>query len=627
MKKRSLPIPSKKYLPWYLGLLELLLIAGCITLLMLCMQPNSILQVARSFIKQPLLIVLNVAPVALLILSLSCLIGNVAYASALLNLPLCTLAIANRLKIQLRSEAVYPRDFALLREAAGSLSDYHITCPYRLIALMLGASLLLLLLGCVVKNRRSRQRLSLRRVVIRLLAAAASFGVLVLAIFTLLASEDIYNSFTVSNQHYSPSYFNQLGFPYCFCHQFSSRLIDVPTSYSESEAASWETGATTGLGTDVHVIMVMNEAFSDITDAAIFDYDEEDDPLTNLHALQSSAQAITGHIVIPCFGAGTASTEFDVLTGIQTRSIAEGCWNSFNVVYRNMDSLYRLLNADGYLTSYYHPGYSWYYNRVNVLSWLGAQSTLFIGDMEDVLYKGSSVTDSYVTALIEAAFEDAVTSGEYLFNYTTTIQNHQTYTTSKYGSDSTGETVRLTVDASEDTTTQLSVYVEGLRDADAMLGELVAYFNSTDEPVLLVFFGDHLPSVRSCYEELGLTEYLSDIVGEDPFSAYETPFVIYANDAAVEALDWYNLELDLPENNTISASYLGALVVEIMGKSEESPWYTFLNELRRELPVAQVGTYMLSDGTYTTELSDELASLVDRWRCWSYYRLTAGTDS
>jgi len=79
--------------------------------------------------------------------------------------------------------------------------------------------------------------------------------------------------------------------------------------------------------------------------------------------------------------------------------------------------------------------------------------------------------------------------------------------------------------------------------------------------------------------------------------------------------------LDLPENGRLSAAFLGAALLELTGRREESPWFAFLNDLRRELPVAQKKTYMLPDGTYTKIINDEQEDLVQKWRRWSYYKL------
>lgn len=58
--------------------------------------------------------------------------------------------------------------------------------------------------------------------------------------------------------------------------------------FSKSEAAGWETGGQTGLGKDISVILVMNEAFSDLTDQSMFNWTEETGPLPHLHALQKA---------------------------------------------------------------------------------------------------------------------------------------------------------------------------------------------------------------------------------------------------------------------------------------------------------------------------------------------------
>ena len=65
----------------------------------------------------------------------------------------------------------------------------------------------------------------------------------------------------------------------------------------------------------------------------------------------------------------------------------------------------------------------------------------------------------------------------------------------------------------------------------------------------------------------------------------------------------------------------GAALLELTGRGEESPWFSFLNALRRELPVVQKSTYQLADGSFPEELSGEQRELVQKWRRWSYYKL------
>ena len=141
-----------------------------------------------------------------------------------------------------------------------------------------------------------------------------------------------------------------------------------------------------------------------------------------------------------------------------------------------------------------------------------------------------------------------------------------------------------------------------------MLGRLTSYFSGTEEPVVLVFWGDHLPYLgdnQLAYAELGMELSQREDDRENPLASYETPYVIWVNDSAAETLDWESAvaALDLPENGTISSSFLGAAVLELTGRKEESPWFSFLNDLRRELPVVQKKTYMKMDGSYTKLIS------------------------
>ena len=147
--------------------------------------------------------------------------------------------------------------------------------------------------------------------------------------------------------------------------------------------------------------------------------------------------------------------------------------------------------------------------------------------------------------------------------------------------------------------------------------------------MLLLFFGDHLPYLgdnRQGYIELGLSA--AEIYGgEDPYAAYTAPFLLWCNEAAAQELDFEAAieALELPGDGRISACYLGAAVLELCGRGEVSPWFGYLNEMRRELPIIHGGVFETADGALTTELSGEQAQLLSKMRCWAYYKLRYGT--
>ena len=639
----------KRELPLWGSLLAAVLLAGCITLLALWCQPNALRTVLAGFKAQPLLIVLNALPIGLLLLAFAFLFRNVFYSGALVNFFVCALSLANRVKIEVRDEPVFPRDFSLLREVGSAIQSFDIRYPVKAIAVVVLTTVLLIGLGVLFPSRpvsfaALKAKLTKRDAAAafpgrcwleRIVGAVLSFGVLTALIFTVYASNDLYNSFRVSNAYYVPAVFNELGFPYCFCHQFTTYPVDKPEGFSKSEATGWETGEQPRLGKDVNIIMVMNEAFSDITDDSMFNWAEGDDPLPNLHALQNDPHALTGHIVVPGFAGGTANTEFDVLTGMQTNALSDTTTSAMRVINRNLDSLFRVFDADGYRTSFYHPGDAWFYNRENVYRWLGAEHEVFAKDMKDLEYKGRWVTDDYMAGLIEEEFETAVSEGRPLFNYTTTIQNHMSYTADKYGEGHTFAPVSVTADISDETRTMLEVYTEGVRDADAMLGRLTAYFAERSEPVVLVFYGDHLPYLgdnQKGYAELGSEVAIAENDRTDILCSYKTPYVIWTNAAAADALDWEAAakQLALPEDGTVSAAFLGSVLLDLTGRGGESPWFDFLSSVRRLVPVVQKKIYILTDGELianrdllerTDETAAALKAAIRKWRCWSYYKL------
>ena len=603
------------------------LLTGIITLFALWIQPNSLRAVLSVFRAQPLLIVLNCLPVGLLVLAFSFLFGNVCYGAALVNLMVALLSLVNRIKLEIRDEPLVPKDFSLAKEAFDAAGSYSLHFPWLVVALIVVSTAALFLLGrfavgCgTLSNRPSRNWTG------RVLGTAGSLAALVGLILTLYASSGLYSSFRVSNAYYIPSVFNELGFPYCFCYNFSTYQLEKPGDFHKAEAAAYETGDSTGQGKPINVIMVMNEAFSDLTDDPAFTYGTgTDDPLQNLHRLQADSHCLSGHVVVPGFAGGTANTEFDVLSGMQTNALSAASNSAFRSFNRNIDSLFRVFGADGYHTSFFHPGDAWFYNRENAYRYMGAEEILFAKDMQNLTYKGPWVTDDCMADLIEKKFEASISAGQPLFNYTTTIQNHMSYTADKYGKGYVFPPVQSNQDLSDQAQTLLSVYIEGVRDADAMLGKLADYFAASDQPVILVFWGDHRPYLgdnQLCYRELQMGLTPNESGTESYLNSFETPFVIWANDQAAQELNWDSdtSALGLGKNRTISACYLGATVLELTGRGNESAWFHYLTQLRRELPVIQNQTYLLPDGTVTTRLTGEQSQKISKLRCWSYYKL------
>ncbi|MBQ3920741.1 MAG: DUF4127 family protein, partial [Firmicutes bacterium] len=409
--------------------------------------------------------------------------------------------------------------------------------------------------------------------------------------------------------------YETLGFNYCFIHNISLYPVDKPAGYSKSEAQRWQDEGRHTVVPEIkpNIVFVMCEAFSDITDEPMFEYTEENDPLKAFHELQNDGQTVSGRLIVPNYAAGTANTEFDVLTGMQTTMIGEGTTSAFRVVRKNTAGIASALLEQGYSTYFMHPGQSWFYNRDNVYRWFGFGERVFADVFSDEDKKGTMISDEAFLERLESDLGERILKSEDpLLAYAVTIQNHQTYNYAKYG-DLPLEEVPLSVSVSDETREFLEVYIEGVKDSSDMIAKLAEYTDSLDEPVLLVFYGDHKPNLGGSYEDLGIS-----FEGEDILRKYEVPYIIRANRAYERYVD-----LSPADGAKISANYLGAMVLELCGFRGLDTYIDYINAIRKQIPVYRLddSAYVLSDGSFTTDPGEEIAGRLDVMHKWMYYRL------
>ena len=451
----------------------------------LCMQTMPV--IPSTFFTTPLLGLLNWLPVVLVLLALLFALGNVFAASAVTLVLFGVLNFANQLKIMARDDPVVPQDLTMVREALAAAGGYDLQVDWALVALFVLALAVLIMLAALVRTRRTRLSAA-ARVLGRLAGCAGCIGILAGLTFTVYASADVFNSFPCTNRFNMTTVYDQTGFHFAFLRNVTQNNLQKPEGFDKAatEQAIAATETTPADPNPVNVIFIMSEAFCDITDDDAFAWTADTDPLKNFHALEQSENAISGRLIVPNYGGGTANTEFDVLTGMQTAMLSDAGVSSFRVLHKNVDSVFRVADRNGWQTAFIHPGKAWFYNRQNIYKWLGAQQIVFEDAFADAQYKGGYVSDASLTDYIIEDYESKLADGSPQFTYVTTIQNHMSYTESKYGKARDLYQLSLAEELPEEAKTMLTVYTHGLRDADAMLGELVSYFEGRDEPVLLI---------------------------------------------------------------------------------------------------------------------------------------------
>lgn len=339
-------------------------------------------------------------------------------------------------------------------------------------------------------------------------------------------------------------------------------------------------------GKKPNIIMIMNEAFSDLR--VINDIETNQDYMPFIHSLEKDT--IKGNLFVSIFGSGTCNSEFEVLTGNSMAFLPSGSIGYTQFVKDAMPNLTQTLKAQDYTGNIaLHPYLSDGWNRETVYPNFGFEQFLSQDDFEnpELIRKYISDSENY-KKIIELYEENRQTETEdpfYLF--TVTMQNHGGFS-KDYGN--LDKEIEITDEALKDA--QAEQYLSLIKKSDDAFKELVEYFEDQDEPTLIIMYGDHQPGVHDEFYEKLYGKDLSDLTLEELQNKYQVPFIIWAN---------YDIEeATIP---ALSANYLAPYVLKTAGL-EMTPYQRYLYDLSKKLPVINAVGYIGDDGQYY-EYSDE----------------------
>lgn len=342
--------------------------------------------------------------------------------------------------------------------------------------------------------------------------------------------------------------------------------------------------------TPVNIISIMNESFSDLKVAGTFKTNEDYFPFLN--SLEENT--VRGSLSVPVFGSMTSNSEFEFLTG---DSIALLPRNSIAYQFNVKPGTYSLvstLKAQGYETLAMHPYPAKNWNREECYQNMGIDDFLDIqsyGDSEELRNYVSDQAD--YEKLIEKV-EEKENPDDKLFIFNVTMQNHGGYDTHF---DNFNQEIWLTGNM-EGKYPKADQYLSLMKRSDEALKYLISYFQKSDEPTMIVLFGDHQPSVEDeFYDEImGMK---SDLVpAKDRLMWYQTPFFI-----------WTNYPTNSENKGTMSSIYLAPELLKRSGLSM-TPYQKFLLKMEETLPVIHpLGVYD-QEGTYYTWSQAEQADSV-----------------
>lgn len=600
--------------------------AAIVTGLAFSLQPNSLLEVLALIKSNPSMLLLNAAPVLLVMLLAYSMIGNAWASSALGSTVFLGLSLVNRYKIEFRDEPLVPLDLSLIREANGMVTEGGFEISYLLIATIVGFIAVQVLLAFWMRQDKPL------RIQYKVLGLVTCLTVMVMSNTHIYSKAETYNSLRIiGNQFNVTKQYNSRGFIYSFIYNLSAFKVEKPSNYKKEAVESWIADysndtkipkATNAPASSKkpHVIMVMAEAFTDFTNETDLRFTKKQDPLRFYNSLKGK-QVLKGHIIVPTYGGGTANTEYESLTGGANLYLNKSITTAYSLIRKDTPALPSELKNLGYETVGMHPGYSWFYNRQNVYSNFGFQKTYFEDQFTQKKKGVYLAEDITIDKMIEVFETHQKSSQNPLFEFCVTIQNHGPYDDEGHYKD---EKVDFKTDKTltAESAQTLSNYLVGLRDADRQLERLVNYFEDINEPVVLVYFGDHLPYLGEDYKAFKELGYPLSSNGSttERLNAYKTPFFVWKNDAAKDSVDLNAIKL--PENNTMNAGYLAGLVFELIGEKNTTPYMAFLNEMRTVLPVFR-GSEFNFEGKNVDILPPDSkgAEYLNKLVHWQYYKL------
>ena len=554
-----------------------------------------------DYLDHPALVALNLLPPVVLMALLYGLSGRAWLAYALTSLPVLGLAAGNAYKMFFRDDPVIAADLLLLGEAGNMAGKYQLFLFGKLAAALGCALVSALLLALLARGRPlGRFRAGIAGTA---LACAASLSPLYASdqVYQDNANEEHINKWSVTQQYVSR------GLLYPFLHSVKDAFPRPPEGYDQREAEGWLAqyeDAAIPEDKKVNLVGIMLEAFTDFSQFEEIQFSQ--DVYAVWHALEQ--EGYSGSLLANIFAGGTVNTERAFLTGV-----GDG-----NYDYRgDAPSYVRYLKGQGYRATGSHPSYNWFYNRQNVNAYLGFDSYRFTEDYFGPVYGADPVLndDGFLPDLTRTVLEQLEQDAP-LFSFSVTYQGHGPYGDRECW---WGEPEDFFTNPGLDDASRyiLSNYLGSVMATQRHLADMVDAFRASDEPIVLVVFGDHKPWLgngNSVYHALGVT--LDQDSQEGFYNYWSTPYLIWANGAAKAALG-RDVRGKGPD---ISPCFLMNVLFEQLGWTGDA-YMQAVDPCRAELPVIHShGARLTAAGELTAQLPPEQKELARRFLCLSYYR-------
>lgn len=410
-------------------------------------------------------------------------------------------------------------------------------------------------------------------------------------------------------------------------HILKTALIRQGASEQEAEdAVNVSTAGENGI--TPNIIVIMDEAFSDLS--VVGEFETNQDYLPFINSLKENS--IQGNVYVSTIGTGTSNTEFEFLTGDTMAFLPAGS-NAYQLYVKGeQPGLTSTLLHHGYTADAFHPYFESSWNRVAVYDYMGFRDFITTKDLF-----GEEIMDEYVSSgysyntyrrLLQKKFpgEDILlrrfVSDEYDFNkliemyenknedepfyvFNVTMQSH-----SSYDKEYPNFQQKIELTSTKREYPKTNQYLSLVYETDQAFENLVNYFSSVEEPTIILLFGDHQPYIENGFYSEVMGQSISEMDDETQQKRYITRFVL-----------WANYEIPTGWIDEISMNYLSTLLMQVSGL-EMTEYNKYLANLYESLPViTAMGCRDAEGNFFQADEDNPLETLVGDYRKVQYNNL------
>lgn len=397
-------------------------------------------------------------------------------------------------------------DIRLIGSVKDIIGNY--LTPFNILLIIIMICLVvLIIIGLYIKLPKYDNKISYIRSILYIVVL---FGFMVLGINIGVAKGWVSEKFpnmTIAYQEY--------GFAYCFANSIVNVGVKKPDTYSESsleeivEKIKNEKTVDSDKVSTPNIIFLQLESFFDVNKVKDLKLSKEATPIFN----RLKEEFPSGFLSVNNVGYGTANTEFEIMTGMNLEDFGPGEFPYKTVLMKQTcESMSFILREYGYVTHALHNNTATFYARNDVFKNLGFDTFTSIEYMYPTEFtplnwaKDSVLTEEIIKVLNSTDETDYV--------YCISVQGHGNYPTKGII-----EEPEITVSGieNEERRCQFEYYVNQIKEMDDFIGELIEELSEYDEDIILVMYGDHLPSLAITEEEITNR------------NLYQTEYVIWSN--------------------------------------------------------------------------------------------------